>query len=486
MQNCAACHGDAGRGDGPAATFLFPKPRDFTKGIYKIRTTATGELPTRQDLFDTLRRGIPGTAMPSFSYLTDSERWALVDYAISLVPAEFRATKPPVISAGVEPPSTAERLLLGRRVYEDDQKGGCAKCHGVSGRGDGPSAKTLRDEWGYPTFPADLTSGGFKGGSSARDVFLRLTTGMGGTPMPSYEELLTEEERWDVTHYVESLVRPDRPQIPSQVSNLTLTAYRKDQPLAANPYDPVWEKMGGVSIPLMRLWKGEGAPGLLKVSAVHNGKEIAFLLEWNDSKVDGLMLRPQDYPDAAAVMFPLTKPPGHFTMGSKGKPVNIWQWRSDRQMDLEKFQDVDDLYPGMVVDDYPLDSAYYPKRKEVGHRALSSASTQDAAFLTGHGAGNPMSGIKRTSAVEDLVAEGFGTLTPRPSEEQNVKGRGAWESGSWKVVLVRSLARGNSKGDVVLTPGDRTNVAFAVWDGGAGDRDGQKSVTYWQILELEK
>ena len=63
---CAGCHGDTGAGDGFGAKTMLPHPRDFTKGIYKIRTTASGEIPTDDDLRHIIELGMPGTAMPEW------------------------------------------------------------------------------------------------------------------------------------------------------------------------------------------------------------------------------------------------------------------------------------------------------------------------------------------------------------------------------------------------------------------------------------
>jgi len=82
---CAGCHGDTGAGDGPGSEYMLPRPRDFTKGIYQIRSTASGELPTDADLLRMVTEGMPGTAMPEWkSVLTDRERADVVTYIKSL------------------------------------------------------------------------------------------------------------------------------------------------------------------------------------------------------------------------------------------------------------------------------------------------------------------------------------------------------------------------------------------------------------------
>ncbi|MBI2930016.1 MAG: c-type cytochrome [Planctomycetes bacterium] len=480
---CATCHGPEGHGDGPAAAYLFPKPRDLTKAKYKIRTTANGELPTDCDLMETLTRGIPGTAMPSFAHLAAVDRQALVAHIKSFAVIEEegrtinlfeRFGRPRIIILEKEWPATPELMRKGAEVYRTQ---GCAKCHGDSGVGDGPSAPTLVDDWGYPIPPANFTRGLYKGGGSPSDIYMRFTTGLNGTPMPSFETALTEEERWALVHYVKSLERPGRPEIPAQKSQIHVAAGRV-KALPRLPFDEAWTGVPATEIPLMPLWQRPQAPDVVMVRATHDGESVAILLEWEDARIDGLQLRPQDFPDGAAVMFAMSDPPGHFTMGEKDRPANLWHWRMDRQLDMAKYWDVEDLYPGMVADDYPL--AFGPKV----HRPIASAPSHDPTFLTAKGAGNPAARTERATPVEDLNAIGFGTLEPQPREAQNVQGRGAWAMGRWRVVFIRALATPDAK-DVPLPPGRAVQIGFAVWDGGAGDRDGQKSVTFWQVLDLE-
>lgn len=199
---CVICHGTDGRGDGPAAFLLSPRPRDFTKGTFKIRSTVT--LPTDEDLFRTITSGIRGTAMPSFAFLSEGERWALVAY-IKRFSERFVTEALQPIPIPEPPPPTQGLIALGKELYE---KAGCLDCHGPLGKGDGPAAPTLKDEWGFPVNPSDFTiPGRMKGGPTVSDTFRTLTTGFGGTPMPSYADALSEEERWALAYYIRSLAK---------------------------------------------------------------------------------------------------------------------------------------------------------------------------------------------------------------------------------------------------------------------------------------
>ncbi len=205
LRRCVFCHGSSGRGDGPVARYVFPRPRDFTLGVFKIRSTPSGELPTDQDLFNTVSRGLPGTTMPAWANLSEQQRWALVAY-IETFAAGFRADGRLVpIAIGTPKPPLPESVIAGRRLYIEAE---CWKCHGMLGKGDGPSAPTLEDDWGYPIVPADLrVSRNWRGGNRPVDIYRSIAVGIGGTPMPSWADALTSDQIWDMTNYLLSIIQ---------------------------------------------------------------------------------------------------------------------------------------------------------------------------------------------------------------------------------------------------------------------------------------
>lgn len=205
--HCAVCHGERGNGQGPGAARLRTRPRDFTSGLFKFRSTPSGALPLDGDLYRILSRGLPGTAMVAPSHLSAEDRWAVIQY-IKGFSERFAREEPPEPVRLPPPPADLEaRREPGRQLYLD---AGCLQCHGAEGRGDGPSAHDLRDHWGHPIRPADLTRRPLKGGSSPMDLYRTLSTGLDGTPMPSYGDTLTEEERWALVAYMSSLATPGR------------------------------------------------------------------------------------------------------------------------------------------------------------------------------------------------------------------------------------------------------------------------------------
>jgi cytochrome c oxidase cbb3-type subunit I/II len=199
---CIGCHGPKGDGNGAAATFLSPKPRDFTVGVFKFRTTPSGSLPTDGDLYRTITRGVRWTAMPTWHELSDKERMAVAGY-IKTFSKRFKEEIPePPLLIGDPPKATPELVAHGKDLYV---KAKCFQCHGQGGKGDGPSADEMKDLAGFPIRPADFTRGQFKGGSSVRDIFRTMSLGLDGTPMPSFADSMSEPERWAISYYVLSL-----------------------------------------------------------------------------------------------------------------------------------------------------------------------------------------------------------------------------------------------------------------------------------------
>ena len=186
-QSCAHCHGTEGRGDGSAAENLLPKPRDFTRGLYKIRSTEAGELPTDQDLFDMITIGMPGSSMPGWeTSLSADDRWEVVAYIKTFYDGFKESETPPQkINLEGKISYSEQSVETGKELYVEL---GCVECHGNVGRGDGTSAPTLTDEWGFQTWPANLTQGWtFRGGADVEDIFKRFIGGIAGSPMPAFE-----------------------------------------------------------------------------------------------------------------------------------------------------------------------------------------------------------------------------------------------------------------------------------------------------------
>jgi mono/diheme cytochrome c family protein len=202
LRECSRCHGKRGDGTGPQAAAVDPRPRDFTKRLFKFRTTPSGQPPTTADVLRTIERGLPGTAMPSFARLPEKERKLFAARVLGFAKLLDEREPVAVAAPGPPPPTTAASIARGKQFYVD---AGCIECHGPEGRGDGKSVATWEDNDGRPTRPRDFTEGVFRGGGEQVDLYYRIVTGLNGTPMPSYGDALAPADLWAVVDYVRSL-----------------------------------------------------------------------------------------------------------------------------------------------------------------------------------------------------------------------------------------------------------------------------------------
>lgn len=206
--NCAVCHGLRGDGQGMAAHMFITQPRDFRSGVFKFRSTPSGSLPRDGDLLRVLQRGVRRTAMVPQTHLSEAEQRSVIAYLKTFSP-RWRDEEPaPPVLVPEPPPRTSMLIVQGKQLYE---QAGCAQCHGPEGRGDGPQARGLKDDWGWPIRPANLQRRPLKGGSTLRDIYRTLATGLDGTPMPAIGEALPAAELWALVYYVESLAPPGAP-----------------------------------------------------------------------------------------------------------------------------------------------------------------------------------------------------------------------------------------------------------------------------------
>ena len=200
---CVGCHGELGDGQGENTPWLDPKPRDFTIAQFKCRSTPTGTLPTDEDLFNTIARGLDNSNMPPWNTFTKVQRADLVAY-IKHFSAKWQTEKSGTpIQIPPEPEVTADRIKTGQVLFKKLE---CWKCHGVEGRGNGPSADTLTDDLNRPIKPFDFHDGDrFKCGKSNADLYKIFMTGLDGTPMPSFADNVKPDEAWDLVFYLRTL-----------------------------------------------------------------------------------------------------------------------------------------------------------------------------------------------------------------------------------------------------------------------------------------
>lgn len=454
-EHCWYCHGEEGDGLGPVARYLWPRPRDFQLASFKFRTTPSGELPTDEDLFRTITLGAPGTAMPAWEeVLTVRERWQVIAYLKSFGGGIFEdeAFDPydVALDMGRAPDVAVDSLVnAGRRVYEESD---CWECHGAAGRGDGPKADQLTGDLGLPIRATDLElAWKFRGGSTPRDIFLRLGTGLDGTPMPSYAQTLTEEERWQVAYFVASLATDAT----ADAASVVIPALRLDVTPPEDPADALWDDATPVRIPLTGQatypprWQIPAVTDL-EIRAVHDADEVAIRVAWNDpvpdvEPDDGRRASPEGwtaedsypplfpegerrrgaYRDQLEVLFP---PAGsgptlpHFVFGDSRRPVDLWRWTA----------------------------------AGVSPIAMSRLEEMHAA------------GVSRPPAL-------------LPAVRQRATGRGSWVEGRWTVVLRRPIGQDAPFAADALVP-----VAFHVRDGSNGETGLRMAVSSWYYLHLRE
>lgn len=248
---------------------------------------------------------------------------------------------------------------------------------------------------------------------------------------------------------------------------VTLVAKRTDVDVPINePFDSVWKRASTVEVPLSAqnlVPPMAGGDHTVKARALHDGERLYILAEWEDDTEDKLVSRQTEFSDAVAVQFPVTegeRVPA-FCMGDPNAPVNIWQWKAAWQSDIEEgFVDIEDAFPNTHVDFYPFEDeeSFYPARA----------------------VGNVFAEVNRTTAADNLLAGGFGTLNQAP--DQVVQGVGEWRDGRWRVVFVRELTVSGEYAQFAVD--ENTNVAFATWDGAEAERDGMKSVSQFMTLNI--
>jgi hypothetical protein len=283
--------------------------------------------------------------------------------------------------------------------------------------------------------------------------------------MPAAAEM-PAADLWSLVAYVQTMIRPGAQQRVEQVQR-SIAAASAARPLTTDPSDATWRDVSGTFFPVMPLsWRDERIEGVT-VMALHDEKHLAIRIAWKDPTRDAAAVRPQDFPDGVAVQLSADANPPLFAMGQKDALVNIWYWKAVRQRDLsDKPASLEQQFPNMPRDDW--------------------GEPKDGVYQTSSAAGNVVAPSEDAPPVECLIARGFGTLTSRGPTAQVARGGARRSVDGWAVVFLHPLGAEEHDDAVVLEPGRTLSIAFAVWDGAAGDRNGQKSVTIWHRISIEK
>ena len=452
-RHCAACHGEKGDGQGIAARFLFPKPRDFRLGRFRLVSTINS-VPTVEDLQAVLLRGMPGSAMPPWGHLSERDRTALIEEvrrirreaaresAIQQAKEDgeeidekeitklllTRTTPGRVVEAPKAAAADAAALARGKELYV---KQGCSACHGNEGRGDGQ--QKMVDSEGLPTRPRDFLRGIFKGSPDPESLYRRIVLGMPGTPMPASNNLKPEQVAELVT-FVRSLSNEKLRQAAVLNRTRIVARYRLALPNAVDSHE--WSDIIPVSVRMAPLWWRDDADPNLEVQAAHDGSELAFRFKWRQAAPNHAT-RTELFKDSLAIELFRGPVEPFVGMGGPGSAVDIWMWDSDRQ---NRPRVVESEYPRTVVDVYPF------HEKDVGTAEFSRPGTrlvnQPPVSLPAVAAGNQTAAVKeQATAGSSLTAAGPGSITFRLPKNQSVKAIGEWKDGFWTVVMSRASRR---------------------------------------------
>ena len=471
---CAQCHGDKGDGEGYATMHLVPRPRNFTTGKFKIRTTASGALPTHQDLVSIIRRGMPYTSMPAWPNLSDDEVSNLA-YFLTTFSADFAsaANVPQPVQLPSAPRLTDETVAQGKKLYEET---GCVRCHGNLGRGDGPSAPTLKDDAGFPIRAANLAqSWTFRGGATREDIFRTMTTGLNGTPMPSFLDSLQPEQRWAITDFIVSLSGTNGP----AYTNLVI-AKRVGEPIDVAKGAASFAAAPVARLPVVGQIMEPGrafnpAATSVTVQAIYDADSVAFLVRWHDMSAE-----------KAGKNAPTLPVPPEEEQGPAAAPAA----EAGAAAGGDPFADEAVAAPaaGQPQDPFAEPETAGAKPSEFSDAvalqipAQAPTGAQKPYFIFGD-AQNPVDlwfFDLAQAAPAQFTGKGSADVTAR--DKTDLTGAAAFDQGEWSAIFKRPL---RSESSASFTPGEFLPVAFSVWDGFSRERGNRRGLTLWHSVYLE-
>ena len=452
LKKCAFCHGNKGKGDGPSAEYSLPQPRNFTKGHIKIRSTSFGKIPTDEDLFNAITRGMQGTTMPGWKHLSQSDRNSLVLYIKSLskkfAKFEKRGKKHKIVTIPKPPKITQEGIERGKKSFLIN----CSGCHGVKGRGDGVTTARIVDYSSNAIWPRNLSEPwNFRRGSSRKDIFMTLRTGLSTTAMPKFSpRVFKDKEIWDIVDFVRTLGADKKPQVKTVIK-----ATKVKEALPIDPKSEFWNKSEHFYIPLggQVLQKPKSYfPKVrsLMIQAIYNDDEIAFKLGWDDPSFD---------PALKEQIKMETSPPPPIPEHLKG-----------------------------VKEDEPIEPVIPEYPDALALQFASKKGTVKPYFLNGdpdHSV-NLWKWTSSKNEASEWNATGLKNWNSQGNPNQKVAIQSSYEYGRYSLVLKRKLKGNDKKLNIQFDVGETIPIAFNVWDGYSGDTGTKKSISSWFELQLIK
>jgi mono/diheme cytochrome c family protein len=468
---CSQCHGEKGDGEGYASVHLRPRPRNFTTGKFKVRTTPNGSLPTHQDLVNIIRHGMPYTSMPAWPNFTESDVSDLAYFITTFSPDFAKAENAPkAIQLPSAPRATAETAAAGKKLFEDT---GCIRCHGQLGRGDGPSAPTLKDDWEHPIRAADLSqSWTFRGGSTREDIFRTMSTGFNGTPMPSFADSLTPEQRWAITDYIVSLGGSGGP----AYTNLVAVRHVQE-PIDLKKGAAIFASAPVARLPVIGQIMEPGrefhppATSIL-VQAIYDAESVAVLVRWHDMSAQktghngpSLAVPPEEEEEPAANAGTSSSNPfgdQEVKPAQAAQPANPFGEAAEPAAPPSEFSDA-------VAIQIPS-QAPTGARKPYFLFGDSQNSVDLWFFDLAKEAPTRFTGKGSASVAENTDAGGL-------------TGVATYDQGEWSVMFTRPRKGNDSM--ATFTPGEFLPVAFSVWDGFSRERGNRRAITLWYSFYVE-
>ena len=504
---CVWCHGVEGAGDGPGAVRLWPRPRNFNAGTFKIRHTASGQLPLIDvDLLATVTHGLPGSAMPPWEgILTEQQRRDVLAFVttqlvqdrewqdeefeeffvLDLEHLEPKAATPASIRRGAE-------LVVEKK---------CIECHGLEGRGDG-NAFNLKDDWGFSIQPADWHKcWNFRGSRqdpyNVRNIFRTFSTGLNGTPMPSFADNTSVDERWDIANYVNALCERehDVDVADGQVTEARAQALAAGEPLAIDPLTDkpksnfvIPAKYVAGALPtdehderwqvVPRRWIALGGQITHKprnfvnrlddvwVQTLYNDTHLAVLLRWDDRTKSVQAEEPEWDPTEVNL--------GEYGVEEQGPQGTTFADDPYHQESIAaKQQDGYAVYNDGVAFQFPIKWQELPAPRKPRYFWGDETFPVDITKWTADGTLGVYEG---TGWDQDFTEVDF------QDEVEVVKAE--WVNGRWTVLIQRPL-KGDYDEVAYLERGKYIPLVFFAWDGHNGDVGRKMAVSAFYYLVME-
>jgi len=494
---CVWCHGVDGAGDGPAADRLWPRPRNFNQGTFKIRHTASGELPLfdakkpikgQNDLFETVTHGLPGSAMPSWEgILTDEQRLQVLSFVTSQLVKDRKFDDKVTETTTVldwdqllktQIKATPESIEKGKQLFLDKK---CIECHGAEGRGDG-NAFNLKDDWGFAIQPANQRKcWNFRGSRQdpydVKNIFRTFSTGVNGTPMPSFADNTTVEERWHIANFVQSLCERDAKGNPLEIDPLTDKPKIKfvflsgavEGEIPDDPEHELWKKrerrimlLGGQITHKPRNFVNRLDDVWVKSLYSEKEKQIAFLFQWDD--------RTKSVAKEAGTKIPWQ--PTAVNVETHG--VKEQAPKTGEEGSIAAGQNKFPVYNDAFAIQFPVKWQELPPPEKPRYLWGDEKYPVDIVKWEADGSLRAFTGTGWDKDFED-----------RDDYTEKLKlAKAEWKDGQWSLIIKRPL-KADYDEDVKFEVGKYIPTVFFAWDGHNGDAGRKMAVSAFYYLVLQ-